>query len=96
MGILCLLITALALLARNDKMFRFAQHDKENFACAIFVIASKAKQSTVHECLTRLVATLVTLARNDPPPYSLRKGGGTESPEKARAKLWRSHSTAAL
>ena len=28
MGILCLLIATLATLARNDEMFRFAQHDR--------------------------------------------------------------------
>ena len=57
-------------------MFRFAQHDK-----IPIVIASKAKQSTVYKarimripCL--LVAMLALLARNDPPPAPLRKGGG--------------------
>ena len=58
------------------RCFANAQHDK-----IPIVIASKAKQSTVCKArimriLCLLIATLALLARNDPPPCPLRKGGG--------------------
>ena len=62
------------------------------------------KQSNVFECSTRLVAALVALARNDVRYWRCgfnrtqcaTKVAPPRIPKKARAKLWRSHSTAAL
>ena len=51
-GILCLLIATLALLARNDTMSATKVAPSKYF----LVIASEAKQSTVYECPTRLIA----------------------------------------
>ena len=67
--------------SRNDKMFRFAQHDNEYFLHVLFCVIASVSEAINRvgilfgiPCL--LVATLALLARNDPPPNPLRKGGG--------------------
>ena len=51
-------------------MFRFAQHDE--IPC---VIASVSEAINRVGILCLLITTLAPLARNDPPPSPLRKGG---------------------